>query len=116
MKCSEIRKEIYKLGQVNTSKQFRKLFPEFDSYSLQLKCDLRAILGCLKAEPEAVAAVIALGLSLPNKVTSLPDYKFNKQLTACQDSEDYVEMMANLTQEIVNDTKHYAQHFRSKKL
>jgi hypothetical protein len=59
-KATEIRKAIYQVANVTDSKKFRKLFPEFDSYSLQLKVDLAEILGCFESEPEAVAAVLNL--------------------------------------------------------
>jgi hypothetical protein len=59
-KATEIRKAIYQVANVSNSKKFRILFPEFDSYSLQLKVDLAEILGCFESEPEAVAAVLNL--------------------------------------------------------
>lgn len=112
---NEIRSKIYQLVKVTKSKQFRKFFPEFDSYSLQLKADLKAILDCLEVEPEAVAAVIASTITV-EKVISLSNHRFNKKLTACQNAEDYVELMSDLNQEIVNECMEYAQYFRSKKL
>ena len=111
---NEIRSKIYQLVNVTKSKQFRKLFPEFYSYSLQLKADLKAILDCLEAEPEAVAA-IASTITV-KKVVSLPEYKFNKRLADCRNAEDYVELMSDLNEEIVNECREYAQYFRSKKL
>ncbi len=115
-KRNEIRSKIYQLVNVTESKQFRKLFPEFDSYSLQLKADIKAILGCLEAEPEAVAAAIASSTITLEKVVSLSDYKFNKKLADCQNAEDYVELMSDFNQEIINECREYAQYFRSKKL
>ena len=113
---NEIRTKIYRLVRVTEFKQFRKSFSEFASYSLQLKTDLKAILGCLEAEPKVVAAMIASRGLTVQKVVSLPEYKFNKKLVACQYAEDYVELAADLTQEIVNECREYAQYFRSKKL
>ena len=110
-----IRSKIYQLVKVTESKQFRKFFPEFDSYSLQLKADLKAILDCLEAEPVAVTAAIASTIAA-EKVVSLSDYKFNKKLGACQGAEDYIELMSDFNQEIVNECQEYAQYFRSKKL
>ena len=116
IKQSEIRQKIYRLAKVTEAKKFRQLFPEFANYSLQLKVDLIAILGCLEAEPESVAAAISSSIITGEKVISLSNYKFNKKLTACQSAEDYVELMSALNQEIVDQCKEYAQHFRSKKL
>lgn len=116
IKRNEIRQRIYQLINVTKAKKFRDLFPEFANYSLQLKVDLKAILGCLESEPEAVAEVIALPQKTDRKVVSLPDYKFNKKLTACQNAESYVELMSDLNQEIVNECRDYAQYLRSKKL
>lgn len=116
IKRNEIRQRIYQLINVTECKKFRELFPEFANYSLQLKVDLKTILGCLETEPEAVAAVIALRAKTVRKVVSLPDYKFNKKLAACQNTESYVELMSDLNQEIVNECREYAQYFRSKKL
>lgn len=113
---TEIRSKIYQLVNVTESKQFRKFFPEFDSYSLQMKVDLKAILDCLAAEPEAVAAVITSSSITVEKVVSLSDYKFNKKLGVCQGAEDHIELMSDLNQEIVNECREYAQFFRSKKL
>ena len=115
MNRNEIRKKIYHLAKVTDSKRFRKLFPEFANYSLQTKMDLKAILDCLEVESEAVAAVI-VNTHVNCKVVSLPEYKFNKQLAACQNSEDYIDLMSDLTQEIISDCKKYAQYFRSKML
>ena len=116
MNRNEIRQKIYQLVNVSEAKTFRELFPEFTSYSLQMKMDLKSILGCLEAENEAVTAVITLKYKIADKVISLATYKFNKKLIACQDAKNCVEMMSDLNQEIVNDCWEYAQYFRSKKL
>lgn len=60
--------------------------------------------------------MIILTTRKANKVVSLPDYKFNKKLAACQSNEDYVELISDLNQELINDCRDYAQYFRSKKL
>lgn len=116
MSRNEIRQKIYQLVNVSEAKRFRDLFPEFASYSLQMKMDLESILGCLEAENEAVTAVITLKYTIANKVISLTNYKFNKKLIACQNAKDCVEMMSDLNQEIFNYCREYAQYFRSKKL
>lgn len=116
MNSREIRQRIYQLAKVTESKKFRKLFPEFASYSLKLKADIKAILDCLEAEPKAVAAVITLRTRTTNKVISLSDYTFNKKLVTCQSAEDYIKLMSDLNQEIVSDCREYAQYFRSKTL
>ena len=115
MNRNEIRNKIYQLVNATESRKFRKLFPEFASYSLQLKADLKSILACLEVESEAVAAV-AVSTRTVNKIVSLPDYKFNKRLAACQSDGNYIELMSNLTKEIVISCREYAQYFRSKKL